>query len=740
MLAVDVVSPSLPGTTGAFLRVVEASVVITVCPPAVVLVSLLSAAAALYPGSSGFDSLRVVPTRPNCRNTSVNADGSVIPVPQRCWQYSAKVANIKAQAADVDANGKTVYANYDYELQDVTGLCVVAITEECFYRLGPDTCLAQGLATYRAGPDWFMQFAQDVDAAPRPPPSAVALPSTQPASQAPAPDSGAPPPAAGTSAADSGTAGSGEPGSSGGGGGGNEGSSSSSLAWVAAPVAVGVVAVVLLAVVVLVWRRRRAAKASGGAGSCKPGDCEQVTTPSADGSLPASTAPSSGTPHSKRQASASDKQRSGTANGGTTGSGAARDPHMLLSTNLTALPSSSLASPTNLETRNASPVLTAGHMKSSPLPEVVMEQTPLRPGLALDVQLEMPESSTSGAAALDSEVTAAAEVLQTARNSARASAGRAAAKAPVVQLHPKVLGKGGFGRVYAGDMGGNPVAVKLITDDLDKLHPEDAAVVVRSFEQELEVLARCTHPCIVRVLAACAKPPRPCIVMERMEMSLERLLYGKPDTLLPLPVVVANPCVVKISDFCLSRLRHTLLRTLNPAAGTPAYLAPECFDVDIEGITHKADIYSWGVLVWEALAGMQPWLGLPAVNVALYVHTYKSRLPLPPVGTPGSVSDRWPPKLLRLLAECWDEDPQRRPAAAELVKRLLVLQEEHAMCSVLLSIPAAATASEDDGNDASGPEIELCLTDGSSQPAPPPARQQAAGPAAPEAAVGGSQG
>ncbi len=43
--------------------------------------------------------------------------------------------------------------------------------------------------------------------------------------------------------------------------------------------------------------------------------------------------------------------------------------------------------------------------------------------------------------------------------------------------------------------------------------------------------------------------------------------------------------------------------------------------------------------------------------------------------------DRCPPKLTRLLQDCWDRDPERRPAAAEAAKKLtLVLQVGTAPC------------------------------------------------------------
>lgn len=42
-------------------------------------------------------------------------------------------------------------------------------------------------------------------------------------------------------------------------------------------------------------------------------------------------------------------------------------------------------------------------------------------------------------------------------------------------------------------------------------------------------------------------------------------------------------------------------------AGTLAYMAPECFDLRVGKLTDKADIFSFGVLVWEMVVGKPPW-------------------------------------------------------------------------------------------------------------------------------------
>ncbi|KAG2486623.1 hypothetical protein HYH03_014680 [Edaphochlamys debaryana] len=184
-----------------------------------------------------------------------------------------------------------------------------------------------------------------------------------------------------------------------------------------------------------------------------------------------------------------------------------------------------------------------------------------------------------------------------------------------------------------------------------------------------------------------------------METSLDRLLYRRPDeTPLPLPTVLhislevakgleyLHPTIthrdlkpgnvllndphsprptVKLADFGLSRLRSTVVPTVTPDAGTPAYLAPEGFDAANYVITHQADMYSLAVLVWEMLAGSKPWQGCSLYEVAHALTTRGARLPLDSLP-----EARCPPRLRALLQQCWERDPRRRPAAAEAVKAL----------------------------------------------------------------------
>ena len=74
------------------------------------------------------------------------------------------------------------------------------------------------------------------------------------------------------------------------------------------------------------------------------------------------------------------------------------------------------------------------------------------------------------------------------------------------------------------------------------------------------MLGRCSHPNVVKLLAACLDPRQPCLVMELCETSLEALVFkhepGAAPTLLPLVTVLTIAI-----DICnaLSYLHPTII-------------------------------------------------------------------------------------------------------------------------------------------------------------------------------------
>ncbi|KAG2489825.1 hypothetical protein HYH03_011628 [Edaphochlamys debaryana] len=281
-------------------------------------------------------------------------------------------------------------------------------------------------------------------------------------------------------------------------------------------------------------------------------------------------------------------------------------------------------------------------------------------------------------------------------------------------LSNRCLGGGAFGKVYEGEYRGQSVAVKVLTANGGWsggfFFAEVLDLARKSLAQEVEVLGRASHPHVVKLLAACLTPPRMGLVLELMETSLARVLYNRPpgDPLLPITEVLTiathvasglaylHPTVshrdvkpanvlisgygtprliAKLGDFGFSRLRSTHQPTAHPEAGTPAYLAPECFDLTNNVVTHAADMYSYGVLLWEMLVGMEPWQGMAVLDIAVQIQVHREHLPLNTITMRRGVG-AVPAKLMRLVEQCFELTPRRRPAAAEALKTLLLIRAE----------------------------------------------------------------
>eukprot|EP00198_Chlamydomonas_reinhardtii_P008075 XP_001697412.1 predicted protein [Chlamydomonas reinhardtii] len=305
----------------------------------------------------------------------------------------------------------------------------------------------------------------------------------------------------------------------------------------------------------------------------------------------------------------------------------------------------------------------------------------------------------------------------------------------VVRLLPQVLGRGAF--VALPQHTGSPSAdaINPVHIQQQQVANTNAAAAVAPavwydpeelelFTREVQVLGRLSHPNIVRLIAVCTAPPRLSLVMEAAETSLDKVVYGGGgapgggELLLPLPKVLhiavqiaqglayLHPTVchgdlkpanvllngassdtpeVKLTDFGQAHIRmsttfgssRATLGALDaPAGGTAAFCAPECFDQAggrAVAVTHKADIYSFAAVLWCMLTGQEPWQGLGAVSIAVQVALRgRSLLSVPS----GLAEERCPPKLKRLLAECFEPDPRRRPAAAEVVKQLMLVEEQ----------------------------------------------------------------
>ena len=62
---------------------------------------------------------------------------------------------------------------------------------------------------------------------------------------------------------------------------------------------------------------------------------------------------------------------------------------------------------------------------------------------------------------------------------------------------------------------------------------------------------------------------------------------------------------VKVTDFGLSRTRQQTYVSASGQGGTPEWMAPEVLRCEM--VAEPADVYSYGVVLWELLTGQQPW-------------------------------------------------------------------------------------------------------------------------------------
>eukprot|EP00899_Mesostigma_viride_P013737 jgi/Mesvir1/22364/Mv17866-RA.1 len=90
--------------------------------------------------------------------------------------------------------------------------------------------------------------------------------------------------------------------------------------------------------------------------------------------------------------------------------------------------------------------------------------------------------------------------------------------------------------------------------------------------------------------------------------------------------------------------------------GTYRWMAPEV--IEHKPYDHKADVYSFGIFMWEVVTGEIPYAGLAPVQAAMGVVQRDLRPIIPP---------NIHPKLAALMEWCWKRDPAARPEFSEVL-------------------------------------------------------------------------
>ncbi|XP_076071320.1 uncharacterized protein LOC143042751 isoform X2 [Mytilus galloprovincialis] len=253
-----------------------------------------------------------------------------------------------------------------------------------------------------------------------------------------------------------------------------------------------------------------------------------------------------------------------------------------------------------------------------------------------------------------------------------------------------LVGEGTFSRVYHGVCLGAEVAIKQLKIPLTS-HDKNY------FAAEVSLLKELHHPRVVQLIGVCTTDKFPLMVLEFMArgslyyylhdpkcesmdhaeyygvahdiaLGMNYLHQHKPQVLhldlKSMNVLLDSSGRAKIADFGFSKFRHdadlkaSKLSKKKSMCSSPTWMAPELLETG--EITTKADVYSFGIILWEMLTRSHPYDGCSVFQILERVRLNKRP----------EISTNSPPDLSSLIKRCWDQNPAKRPAFKDIILQL----------------------------------------------------------------------
>ncbi|KAL9682353.1 hypothetical protein QQ045_014149 [Rhodiola kirilowii] len=250
------------------------------------------------------------------------------------------------------------------------------------------------------------------------------------------------------------------------------------------------------------------------------------------------------------------------------------------------------------------------------------------------------------------------------------------------------IASGSFGRLYKGTYWNQEVAIKVLRQE------RVDADMQKEFAQEVFIMRKVRHKNIVQFIGAGTKRPNLCIVTEFMKGGSVYDYLHKNKGAFKLPILLkaaidisrgmeylhnndiihrdlktANLLMdekeeVKVADFGVARVKAQS-GVMTAETGTYRWMAPEV--IEHKPYDHKADIFSFGIVLWELLTRKVPYEYMTPLQAAIGV-VQKGLRPTIPKSTH--------PKLAELLHRCWLKDPGSRPDFTEIIDILETIAKE----------------------------------------------------------------
>ncbi|KAL6268889.1 hypothetical protein ACE6H2_025800 [Prunus campanulata] len=272
----------------------------------------------------------------------------------------------------------------------------------------------------------------------------------------------------------------------------------------------------------------------------------------------------------------------------------------------------------------------------------------------------------------------------------------------------QVFARGGFGTVHKGIYDGREVAVKMLEWREDGQTKAEIASLKKDFRQEVSIWHKLDHPNITKCIGATTdtdsasviteylsggtlkafliqhrKKKLPLKTVKRLAVDLAKgLSYLHSKNIVHRDVKTENVLLdkdgrVKIADFGVARLEASNLVEMTGYTGTPGYMAPEV--LESKPYNRKCDVYSFGICLWEMYCCDMPYPNITFSELTSAV-VYKNLRPEIPKHCPSS--------LAKVMKQCWDVEPKRRPEMEEVVSMLESINTSNSEASIRSHAPS----------------------------------------------------
>ncbi|CAL5344989.1 hypothetical protein CsSME_00032016 [Camellia sinensis var. sinensis] len=248
---------------------------------------------------------------------------------------------------------------------------------------------------------------------------------------------------------------------------------------------------------------------------------------------------------------------------------------------------------------------------------------------------------------------------------------------------------GAHSQLYHGIYKDEPVAVKIIRVPDDDENGALGARLEKQFTREVTLLSRLHHQNVIKFVAACRKPLVFCIIteylsegslraylhkLEHKTLTLQKLIAIALDIargmefihsqgvihrdLKPENILINQDFHMKIADFGIA-CEEAYCDLLADDPGTYRWMAPEM--VKRKSYGRKVDVYSFGLILWELVAGTIPYEDMTPIQAAFAVVNKNLRPAIPAYCLPA---------MRALIEQCWCSQPEKRPEFWQIVKVL----------------------------------------------------------------------